>query len=164
VASSDSTQSLGKSILCTAIIEVSSDNGSRTVALLFDEGAEVYFISSMLARTIYADLRPCDLRVEGVGSATVICKYVTDIQLDSIHRSSTALTTLNFSAALLESDAIVVTCQVVDHTLNVNSGWDSVSLHCLMKDYKLTLWQTPALADLCVFMSFSVAEMPIGPT
>ena len=50
-----------KSLLRTAVVEVSSAKGSRTASLLFDEGVEVSLITSRLARTIGAELKPCNL-------------------------------------------------------------------------------------------------------
>ena len=159
-----------KSLLRTAVVEFSSHRRSRTAALLFDEGAEVSLITSHLARTIGSELKPCNLRVDGIGASPVACKHITKVQVASIHCARTSSSdssmsstsdspmsstsdsstssmsnssSLHDSSSLRDSSTVSVICYVVEHSLTVNAGIDVEIIRKVMVDSNVTPWADP---------------------
>ena len=142
-----------RSILCTAVVNVKSDKGQRAAILLFDEGAQISLLSSKLARTIGADLKPCDAIINGVGSTPLTCKHVTEVQIESLHlesppslHSSPASSSSHPSSTMSPRSSILVRCYVVEQQFSANPELDPLVVRRVLADHKQHKpWSDPEL-------------------
>ena len=129
----DSSFTFKKSVLRTALVNVSTGNTSQAAKVFFDEGAEISLISSKLARTLDAKLVPYHLQVNGIGPTPIDCKYVTTVEISFVNPN--------------EHKPIPVSCHVVDNSLFVNTGADAKELRRQMTERNLKPWADIQLGE-----------------
>ena len=142
-----------KSILRTAVVNVKSDKDQRVAILLFHEGAKNSLLSSKLARTIGAYLKPCNAIINGVGSTPLTCKHVTEVQIESLHlkslpslRSSPASSSSHPMSTMSSQSSILIRCYDVEQQFSANPELDNLVVRLILADHKQHKpWSDPEL-------------------